>query len=271
MRQLLFKTVAVIAILACTASAGDIIMVPSSGIRTISQAIVRARSGDTIVVADGVYKEDVFVTTGVYLRAQHLHGAIIDGDGRGTVVTLAGQSGIEGFEIRNGTIGIFSRDPDVVIRRNRIIRNWMSGILVLRHCPTIEDNIIAFNRASGIIGWNLRAARGAIEHNTIAFNGNFGLQLGGTSAVEVSNNTIAFNHRFGLRMNRESAEGSTIKHNNFWENLRQFNENPEGNFSFDPAFISPRVKYDFAPEPTLCCAILSPAGEHLGARLNRRR
>jgi len=271
MKQLLFRTVAVIAIFVCSVSAGDIIMVPSSGIRTISQAIVRARSGDTIIVADGIYKEDVFVTTGVYLRAQHLHGAIIDGDGRGTVVTLAGSSGIEGFEIRNGTIGIFTRDPDVVIRRNRIVRNWMSGILVLRHCPTIEDNIIGFNRGSGIVGWNLRAARGAVEHNTIAYNGGFGVHLGGVSNIEFQNNTVAFNHRFGLRMNRESAEASTIKNNNFWENLRQFHENPEGNYSFDPAFISPRVKYDFNPEPTLCCAILSPAGENLGARLGRRR
>ncbi|MCL2844037.1 MAG: right-handed parallel beta-helix repeat-containing protein [Chitinivibrionia bacterium] len=271
MKQKFIRTVAVIATLVCAVSAGDVIMVPSTGIRTISQAIVRARSGDTIIVADGIYREDVFVTTGVYLRAQHLHGAVIDGDGRGTVVTLAGSAGIEGFEIRNGTIGIFSRDADVVIRRNRVVRNWMTGILVLRHCPTIEDNIIAFNRGSGIVGWNLRAARGAIEHNTIAYNANFGLQLGGVSNVEVQNNTIAFNQRFGLRVNSESAEASTIRHNNFWENLRQFHDNPEGNFSFDPAFIAARVKYDFNPEPTLCCAILSTAGENLGARLSRRR
>jgi len=271
MKQLLFRMVAVIAIFVCSVSAGDVIMVPSSGIRTISQAIVRARSGDTIIVADGIYREDVFVTTGVYLRTQHLHGAIIDGDGRGTVVTLASGSGIEGFEIRNGTIGIFSRDADVTIRRNRVVRNWMSGILVLRHCPTIEDNIVAFNRGSGILGWNLRAARGAIEHNTIAYNGNFGIQLGGVSNVEVQNNTIAFNQRFGLRANKESLEASTIRHNNFWENLRQFNENPEGNFAFDPAFIAARVKYNFNPEPTLCCAILSANGDNLGARLSTRR
>jgi len=271
MKQSLFKTVAaVLAVFICSAAAGNVIMVPSAGIRTISQAIVRARSGDTVIVSDGVYKEDVFVSSGVYLKAQFLHGAIIDGDGRGTVVTLANGSGIEGFEIRNGTVGIFTRDPDVVIRKNRIVRNWMSGIVMVRHCPTIEDNIIGFNRGSGIVGWNLRASRGGIEHNTIAYNGGFGVQLGGVSNVQFQYNTIAFNQRFGLRVNKESLAESNIRHNNFWENLRQFHENPEGNYVFDPAFISPRVRYDFNPEPTLCCAIRSPEGQNLGARLGRR-
>jgi len=271
MKQSLFRTTAVaLTLFVCSVAASEVLMVPSTGLRTISQAIVRARAGDTIVVSDGVYREDVFLKAGVYLRAANLHGAIIDGDGRGTVVTMSSGSGIEGFEIRNGTIGIFSNAPDVVIRRNRVVRNWQSGIMAVRHLPTIEDNVIAFNRASGIVGWNLRAARGAIEHNTIAYNVGFGLLLGGASNIQFQYNTVAFNQKFGLRILKGSEE-SFIQNNNFYNNLRQFFDNPEGNYSFDPAFTSPRVIYDFNPEPTLCCAIKSSAGENLGARLNRRR
>jgi len=266
MKHSLLRTAAVaaLAFLVCSAAA-DVVMVPSSGIRTISQAIVKARAGDTILVSDGVYKEDVFVKSGVYLKAQFIHGAIIDGDGRGTVVTLGTGAGIEGFEIRNGTIGIFSKDPDVVIKKNRVVRNWMSGIMAVRHCPTIEDNIIAFNRASGIVGWNLRASKGAIEHNTIAYNVGFGFFLGGISDVQFQFNNVAYNQKFGLKLTEESSE-STIKYNNFWGNLKQFNEYPADNYVFDPAFTSPKVKYDFTPEPTLCCAVKDPNGQNLGAR-----
>ena len=271
MKQSLFRTTVVaLALMACSVAAGEVLLVPSTGIRTISQAIVRARSGDTILVSDGVYKEDVFLKAGVYLKASNLHGAIIDGDGRGTVVTMGAGSTIDGFEIRNGTIGIFTNATDVVIRRNRVVRNWMTGIMAVRHLPMIEDNIIAFNRASGIVGWNLRASKGAIEHNTIAYNVGFGFFLGGVSNVQFQYNTVAFNQKFGIRILSDVSE-STIKFNNIWENLRQFYENPADNYSFDPAFISPRVVYNFNPEPTLCCAVKSPTGENLGARLTNRR
>jgi hypothetical protein len=268
MKQSLFKaTATVLVVLICSATA-DVVMVPSSGIRTISQAIVKARSGDTVVVSDGVYKEDIFVKAGVYVKAQYMHGAIIDGDGRGTVVTLSTGAGIEGFEIRNGTIGIFSKDPDVVIKKNRVVRNWMSGLIIVRHCPLIEDNIIAFNRASGIVGWNLRASKGAIEHNTIAYNVGFGFFLGGASNVQFQYNTVAFNQKYGLKMTGE-ASASVTKYNNFWENLKQFYENPADNYVFDPAFTSPKVKYDFNPEPTLCCSVKDANGQNLGVRLKK--
>jgi len=268
MKQLFFRTTALMfAAFVCSVTA-EVLMVPSSGIRTISQAIVKAKAGDTVIVSDGIYKERIFVRGGVYLRAQYLHGAVIDGDGRETVVTLGAGAGIEGFEIRNGTIGIFSKDPDVAIRKNRIVRNWMSGIMAVRHLPLIEDNIIGFNRASGIIGWNLRASKGAIEHNTIAYNGGFGFFLGGVSNVQFQYNTVAFNQKYGLKMTKESSE-SVVKYNNFWENLKQFYDNPADNYMFDPAFTSPRVKYNFVSEPTLCCSVKDANGQNLGARLKK--
>jgi len=266
MKQSLFRTAAVVVIVLICSVTAEIVMVPSTGIRTISQAIVKARAGDTVIVSDGIYKERIFIRSGVYVKSQYLHGAVIDGDGRDIVVTLGAGAGIEGFEIRNGTIGVFSKDQNVVIKKNRIVRNWMSGIVVVRHLPAIEDNVIGFNRASGIIGWNLRASKGAIEHNTIAYNVGYGFFLGGTSNVQFRYNTVAFNQKYGLKMTQDASE-SVIKYNNFWENLKQFYENPADNYVFDPAFISPKVKYNFNPEPTLCCSVKDANGQNLGARL----
>ena len=83
------------------------IQVPSMGIKTISEAMMRSKSGDTIWVADGVYREHVLIAPGVTLMARSTFKAVIDGGGRGTVVTMSKNTTISGFEIRNGTIGVF--------------------------------------------------------------------------------------------------------------------------------------------------------------------
>ena len=84
------------------AGAGQIIAVPTKGVPTIQAAMIAARAGDTVLVANGIYKEKVLVKSGVLLKAQSQFGAAIDGNSRGTVVTLAGNAGICGCEIRNG-------------------------------------------------------------------------------------------------------------------------------------------------------------------------
>ena len=71
-----------------TTWAGEIISVPSLGVATISQAMINARNNDTIYVSDGVYNEKIFIKSGVALIARNQFKAIIDGGGKGTVVTL---------------------------------------------------------------------------------------------------------------------------------------------------------------------------------------
>ena len=129
-------------------------------------------------------------------------------------------SEIRGFEIKNRTIGIFSKDADNAIINCRIVKNWMTGIVCVRHLPKIEDNIIAFNRASGIQGWDVRATTGSINHNTIAFNANNGIALGGVSDIFIENNMIAFNERFGIKLSANS-EKSPINRNNVFGNLTE--------------------------------------------------
>jgi hypothetical protein len=246
---------------------GNVIQVPSDA-KSIALAMVTARTGDTVKVGPGVYRERVIMAPGVALVSTELFGAKINGGGRGTVVTMARGSSISGFEITGGTIGIFSSEAGNEITSCRIVNNYMTGIITVRHLPKIQDNIIAFNRASGIQGWDVRSTAATVNHNSIAYNGNHGIAIGGLSEFIIENNIIAFNEKFGLKVLQE-PEKIQVTSNNFYKNLFQPGKPlPDNNHSFDPAFISPRSGLNFKPDPGQCCKEKSADDENLGARLN---
>lgn len=262
----LLVAVMVLAAVCAVPSPAKSISVPSDA-ATISAAVLDASDGDTVWVDDGVYKERVLLPHGVALMSRTRFKAIIDGGGRNTVVTLGKNNLVVGFEIRNGTIGVFSNGSGNVMRFCRVVNNWQTGVVCVRHLPTLEDNIIAFNRGSGIQGWDVRSSVATINHNTIAYNGNHGLAVGGASSFVVENNIIAYNERFALRIHEESEKSVRVSNNNIYQNLNAPGGVPEGNFSFDPAFKDPRTKKDFAPNPERCCTIKGTDNENLGARL----
>lgn len=248
-------------------SAGEVITVPSKGYNTISEAIVKARRGDTVVVMDGKYKESIYIKDGLVVKAKNLHKAIIDGGGRGIAVTLGSGSTIDGMTITNATIGIFNKSQGNKIVRCQISQNWMTGFMAVRHLPQVNDNVIVFNRASGAIIWDARSTKSSMEHNTIAYNVGFGIYLGGASEVQVANNTVAFNQKYAYKASVESAK-SVVKGNNFFGNLKAMYDYPAGNFAFDPEFTSPRVDMNFKPAGT-CCTIRTPKNENIGVRFTK--
>jgi parallel beta-helix repeat protein len=251
----------------CITVAGTIINVPSPGIGTLTAAMVKARAGDTIVAENGVYKEHIFIKAGIVLKAKNMHKAKLDGKGKGTIVTMGSNSSIVGFIIQNGTIGIFTKNAGISILKCQVAKNWMTGIMSIRHLPRIEDNLIIYNRASGFQGWNVRSTVSSINHNTIAYNANHGIAVGGSSNIVVENNTIAYNERFALKFSSNS-EKSKIVNNNFYKNLKTVHKMPAGNYDFNPAFISPRLGMNFKSDPKVCCQIKASDNENLGARLD---
>ena len=178
----------------------------------------KASAGDTIWVEDGVYGEHVVINSGVTLKARSIYKAIIDGQKRGTVVTMGKKSSISGFEIRNGTIGVFSKSFGCAVTQCRIVNNYETGVMSVRNCPKIEDNVIAFNGASGIQIFDARLMNGSIDHNTIAYNGNNGVSVNGTSSAAIENNIIAFNERFGVSVEDKSKE-LRVASNDIYGNL----------------------------------------------------
>jgi hypothetical protein len=248
---------------ACAAS----IEAPAGKTSSISQAIVSAKPGDTVVVSDGVYRERVMVKAGVTLKARSVFKSIIDGMGKGDAVTLGGGASIIGFEIRHATVGVISKTSDNSIIRCRITGMRESGIMCVGRPPKIEDNIIVFNKGSGIQGWDAQASdpsAASINHNTVAFNGQCGIALEGKSIAIVENNIIAFNERLGLKI----PEGSLTvqaKKNVIYNNPAMSYIKINDNYVFDPKFAGPR-KMDFSLQPDSPCKAKASDGEDLGAR-----
>jgi parallel beta-helix repeat protein len=265
-RSFLCTFVAASSLFCLTAQAGEALSVPTVGVKTIGQAMINARSGDTVWVSDGVYRELVFVKSGVILSARNPFKAIIDGGGKGNVVMLSANSTLSGFEIRNGTIGVFSKDAGNAIVNCRIVKNWGTGIVCVRHLPKIEDNIIVFNRFSGIQGWDIRSTDASVNHNTICFNGNNGIALGGSSEAVIENNMIAFNERLGIKLSGES-ERTRLSKNDLFGNLAVGRTIPADNYSFDPKFAGPRVRLDFKVAANQPCCMFGSDNQILGSRL----
>jgi nitrous oxidase accessory protein len=117
---------------------------------TITGALRAAVSGDTIVVQAGVYREHLVIERAVVLLGRD--GAIIDGGGRGIVLTVLAPATIEGFTIRGSgsaqsteDAGLLAEDAaDLRIADNRF-EDVLFGIY-LKDCP---DAVISDNEIEG--------------------------------------------------------------------------------------------------------------------------
>ncbi len=171
--------------------------VPQSGdgaswqtaMKSIQEAINAASSGDTVVVAECVYVENIlFNGQNIILTSTDpsssaiVSKTIIDGNRAGTVITFAGTEDatcvLSGFTIRNGQnangAGIFGGIPDnfthATITNNVITGNRATnaGAGVLYCNGTIRNNVVAGNVA--FFGAGLCECDGVIENNTIVGN-----------------------------------------------------------------------------------------------------
>jgi nitrous oxidase accessory protein NosD len=248
-------------------AAGKSITVGTGSIPTIKLGLAKAGIGDTVWVEPGVYHENIMVNHGITLKSRMLYKAIIDGGKRGIAVTLARKTTISGFEIRNATIGVYAKSIGISISRCRIINNWQTGLICVRSLAKIEDNIIAFNGASGIQLYNVSASSGAINHNTIAYNGNHGIALGGNAPAPIENNIIAFNERFGI-MVKGNRKGLRIESNNMYGNFFGSPGPPMRNISINPEFTAPRMKLDFSIGSSELKNIKGSDNENFGIRFS---
>lgn len=252
-------------LLVSTGSNGTTITIPNDRSPTITAALATVKKGDTIRVEAGIYKEHIFINPGVALLSQEPLKAVIDGSGRGTTVTMGSGSTISGFEIRNGTIGVFSTASGAHILQCRIDFNQQTGIMCVGNLPNIQDNIISFNKGSGIQGWDVRSTSASISHNTIGFNSNHGVAVGGNSSIILENNIIAFNDQFGIKPSEESVHMDLIN-NCFFQNTKFTSVLPDENFALDPVFVDP-AHGNFALGKDSQCIGRGSDNQNLGARL----
>lgn len=161
---------------------------------TIQAAIDAAVNGDTVLVSDGTYTENINFN-GKAITVKSVNGAsvtIIDGNAVNTVVTFSSQetadSVLDGFTIRNGAVAVGSTTG--------------SGIYVADSSPTIKNNIITDNLGCQGSGIDVYFGSPLIQGNTITNNkqggcvggtGGGGILIGGASQPQILNNTISGN------------------------------------------------------------------------------
>lgn len=124
---------------------------------TIQEAIDAAVSGETIIVASGVYHEHIGIDKPLALVGESCNTTIIDGDGetRVIVVIKASRVRIGGFTIRNGAGGILLEYSNNSVIAGNIILNTMDGLsLLFSHNNTIISNTIKDNETGLFLGYS---------------------------------------------------------------------------------------------------------------------
>jgi hypothetical protein len=251
----------------CAAIAASSIPVPSQQNKTIQQALAFAKKGDTVLVAPGKYRGSLTVPSGVTVACREIFKAEVTVSGAEKAVSLTNGSSITGFDISGGIIGVYSGAPGNSISMCRIHGNSKTGIMCVGHLPKIEDNIIAFNGASGIQGWDVRSTIASVNHNSICYNGNNGVAVGGNSSISIENCIISFNEKIGVKA--DPGVKVTMRRNCFFGNSDIVESFPADNFSYDPLFVSAR-KLDFLLSTDSPCRNMGNDNQNIGMRFQEK-
>jgi hypothetical protein len=211
---------------------------------TIQAALNACSIGDTVLVAQGTYSENITwpPTQNILLKSES--GAtltIIDGGGTGRVITITTGVGsttiIDGFTIQNGyhaefAAGIYcTNGSSPTIINNHIKYNTTgypggAGIgCSYNSSPSITNNVIRGNSTTGGGGGILAAynSNPTIEGNTIDSNycamGGAGILIFEYCSAIISNNTISNNNAGGgggglcFQTTTSTAKFNLVKHN----------------------------------------------------------
>jgi hypothetical protein len=182
---------------------------------TIQSAIDAAQDGDTVLVHDGTYVENInFQGKKITVKSENgASNTIIDGNQNGDVVTfndlsnsIKGSAVLDGFTVKNGSSrGIFSCYISATVTNCSISGNEGGGIYLwgaYMGKMTITDCIITENGNDGIF---LRQATATINNCIISGNVGSGFFNGGDSSWTIIDSIISGNTGSGIGSNSYSS------------------------------------------------------------------
>ncbi len=245
------------------AFAGERIEVTSSG-SALSKALARSKQGDTLVLSPGMYRGKFVVPPRVTLISKELHRAEINAIGQNRAVVLMNGATLYGLSVTGAKVGVYSEGIDNSIIGCKIYSNRHSGILSVANMPVIKDNLIYRNLGSGITVWDVKTRGNSISHNTIAYNFNHGITVGGGSEVSIVDNIVAFNGKLKIKVDEKST--ITQEYNNYYYNVEINELLPDGNVSFDPYFVN-AVFNDFRLADSSHCINNGSNGSTIGSEI----
>ena len=221
---------------------------------TIQEAINAASPGDTIIVREGTYYENLVVNvSGIVLRSEMgAEKTIIDGNFTGTVVEISANNvTIEGFTIKGSGLNAFGlsviSSNNTTIHGNNIIINYYGIFLQNSSNNTIYGNIIASNNEYGIYLHD--SSNNTIYGNNITYNA-WGICLDHSSnnAIYGNNieNSIDYFGQAGIFLQNSSDNaiyGNNIT-NNFYSIALWGSGSSGNNVSFNNILVGGLIVYD---------------------------
>ncbi|MEM3578458.1 MAG: NosD domain-containing protein [Candidatus Bathyarchaeia archaeon] len=120
---------------------------------TIQEAINAANPGDTILVLEGTYIENIIVNKTITLVGENLQNTIIDGNATGTVVQVTADNvSISGFTIKNSNFtylycGVYLEAvANCNVSDNIIMNNWFGMRLNNSSNNILSNNTVIYNK-----------------------------------------------------------------------------------------------------------------------------
>ena len=177
---------------------------------TIQEAVDMAIDGDTIIVCDGTYHENVVIDKPLILKASGNVTIEASDDSKEVVLIKANNVVFSGFNVKGGFAGVYLDNVRRCrVENNSVFENEFGIGLVYSRGNSILNNVAFKNEVTGIhlevslgnkVSNNianknlysialLRSNNNTIKNNTACENGDQGIQLQDSSENEVSNNT----------------------------------------------------------------------------------
>lgn len=199
------------------AEGSQVIHVPSEDFPTIQEAIDNATSGDTILVARGIYNEQISITKSLFLVGENREATVIDGYDAEYVILIAAENvTVQGFTITKSTLrpydyGIRVDQAGGVVIKDTIITNTFTGLTLFSSTNTVVSGNIIVNNTNGI---TLLSSTNNVFSNNLVSNNTAGI---GVFVSSSSENVFYHNNFFDTVMVRSASP-------NIWS------RNGEGNF-----------------------------------------
>jgi parallel beta-helix repeat protein len=205
-------------------NAGSNVITVPDDYQTIASAINHAQQGDTIIVKQGIYYENLQVNQTITLQGEDNQNTFIIGQGgtnKPSVLTLTA----DGIEVRGFTIesvkmpnpsqnayGINIQADHCIVTNNVIKNNYIGIFSACQSYTTITNNTITANIKDGIRFYS--GTQNNISKNNIVANAVSGVALGGYTNFVTENNLQGNTRGLGL-----GASNSVIFHNMFASNI----------------------------------------------------
>ena len=187
---------------------------------TIQEAINNASDGDTILVLNGTYYENVVVNKSVSIVGESRGTAIIDGNNntRPVMLVKADNTSISRVCLRNasgGGQGILVQDSlNVAITRNLVFSTTFGIIVQGCSNTTVSDNNLTNNYGHGLeLDWSNNVD---VLNNSVSENLNEGIYVYDCQNCSIEGNTVSGNHWSGVLI--QSGSGNLLDHNTVTNN-----------------------------------------------------